>query len=86
MVKHVVQDRFQRYRGLKSMRTSEWDPREGLPREYTHIFAFDNFARARKLAKQARERTLQVRSHSVARATSAIEVHAASAIQDGQLL
>lgn len=41
----LARERFGKYRGLKSMRTSPWDPMESLPRDYAKVYAFDNFAR-----------------------------------------
>ncbi|VDK70088.1 unnamed protein product [Litomosoides sigmodontis] len=42
--------RFQRYRALKSFRTSPWDPLENLPRTYSRIFKFSHYRHSRKVA------------------------------------
>lgn len=49
--------RFQRYRGLKSFRSSPWDPMENLPLNYSRIFQFQSFERTRRriLAEAAQE-------------------------------
>jgi pre-rRNA-processing protein TSR1 len=40
--------RFQKYRGLKSMRTSPWDPKQNLPIDYARIYQFSSFSRTRR--------------------------------------
>ncbi|KAG7401871.1 ribosome biogenesis protein tsr1 [Phytophthora boehmeriae] len=42
--------RFARYRGMKSLRTSEWDPKESLPSDYARLFQFEDFAMVQRLA------------------------------------
>ncbi|VDD91053.1 unnamed protein product [Enterobius vermicularis] len=42
--------RFQRYRGLKSFRTSYWNPAENLPISYARIFKFADYRCSRKNA------------------------------------
>ncbi|XP_023660690.1 pre-rRNA-processing protein TSR1 homolog [Paramormyrops kingsleyae] len=52
-----ARSRFQRYRGLKSFRSSPWDPLENLPPDYARIFQFQSFERTRQrvLAEAAQE-------------------------------
>ncbi|KAJ9115204.1 hypothetical protein QFC20_001071 [Naganishia adeliensis] len=45
-----ARERFARYRGLQSFRTSPWDPYENLPVEYGRIFRFDDYERSRRVA------------------------------------
>lgn len=51
-----ARERFARYRGLKSFRTSQWDPYENLPRDYARCFTFQDYKiMGRKLAQRAAE-------------------------------
>eukprot|EP00300_Choanocystis_sp_HF-7_P009802 c16644_g1_i1.p1 GENE.c16644_g1_i1~~c16644_g1_i1.p1 ORF type:complete len:323 (+),score=77.69 c16644_g1_i1:130-1098(+) len=48
-----ARQRFARYRGLRSFRTSPWDPKENLPLHYSRTTAFENIKRATKRALAA---------------------------------
>ncbi|MBW0475139.1 hypothetical protein O181_014854 [Austropuccinia psidii MF-1] len=51
-----ARQRFARYRGMKSFRTSEWDPYENLPIEYGKVFGFEGWkTMGRKLNQRANE-------------------------------
>lgn len=47
--------RFQRYRGMRSFRTSPWDPYENLPRDYARIFQFEDFKRTERTVRRRAE-------------------------------
>ncbi len=49
-----AQERFQKYRGLKSFRSSSWDPKESLPVNYSKIFQFESFQRSKTRAMASR--------------------------------
>ena len=48
----AARTRFQRYRGLRSFRTSPWDPYENLPRDYARIFQFEDYKRTERSVRR----------------------------------
>lgn len=50
----AARERFAKFRGLKSFRSSPWDPYEDLPRDYSRCFMFENWkSMSRKMVKNA---------------------------------
>jgi len=47
--------RFQKYRGIKSLKNCDWDPYENLPVEYSKIFRFENVQAELKKQRETTE-------------------------------
>lgn len=57
----TARERFARFRGMKSFRTSPWDAYEDLPQEYARLFMFENWkSMARKMVKNAQLEGVEV--------------------------
>ncbi|KIM45379.1 hypothetical protein M413DRAFT_442049 [Hebeloma cylindrosporum] len=52
--------RFQRFRGMRSFRTSPWDAYENLPRDYARIFQFEDFKRTERCVRRRAAQELAV--------------------------
>ncbi|EGO00340.1 hypothetical protein SERLA73DRAFT_168120 [Serpula lacrymans var. lacrymans S7.3] len=53
-----AQTRFQRYRGMRSFRTSPWDAYENLPRDYARVFQFEDYKRTERGVRRRAEQEL----------------------------
>ncbi|XP_073951741.1 tsr1 ribosome assembly factor [Choristoneura fumiferana] len=53
-----ARERFVRYRGLESFRSSPWDPKENLPADFARIFQFENYDRTRRRVFKEKEDSL----------------------------
>jgi pre-rRNA-processing protein TSR1 len=61
--------RFAKYKGLKSFRTSPWDPKENLPRDYARAFALASYKRLGKRSKEYLETNTDLDVGSYVRVT-----------------
>jgi len=77
--------RFQKYRGLKSFRTSVWDAKENLPLDYARIWQFENFDRTRKRVLNEPVTGAEVGSY-VTVIISGVPSHLASSLGPGLVL
>lgn len=56
----AARTRFQRFRGLRSFRTSPWDPFENLPRDYARIFQFEDYKRTERNVRRRADEEVAV--------------------------
>jgi pre-rRNA-processing protein TSR1 len=61
--------RFAKYKGLKSFRTSPWDPKENLPRDYARSFALQSYKRLGKRSMDYLESTYDLEAGTYVRLT-----------------
>ncbi|MCL7034744.1 hypothetical protein MKW94_019862 [Papaver nudicaule] len=74
--------RFEKYRGLKSIRTSGWDPKESLPPDYARLFEFENFARTQKAVLAKAQDVEQSSNEESIPAGSYVRLHVKEVLSD----
>ena len=58
-----ARERFARYRGLKSFRSSPWDPKESLPLDYAKIFQIEDIAYTQKRLLEQNEKIQSLKQY-----------------------
>ncbi|KIJ49414.1 hypothetical protein M422DRAFT_225108 [Sphaerobolus stellatus SS14] len=73
-----ARERFQRYRGMRSFRTSPWDPYENLPRDYAKIFQFEDYKRTERAVRRKAEEEAE----NIAEVGTRVTIHLKNVPQD----
>lgn len=70
-----ARERFQRFRGLKSFRTSPWDPKESLPAEYGRVYQFESFKLLQRQVLEDEAEQEEARPRELAHLGELVELH-----------
>lgn len=73
-------------RGLQSLRTASWDPEEGLPAEYSHIYQFENAQRSVQKALNGSVESPFAVGQRLTLVIEGVTPEAAQSIHQGQIL
>jgi len=79
--------RFQKYRGIKSLKTCDWDPYENLPPEYSKIFRFQNLqAEVKQVKDQVESEGLPINGTFITLVLEVENAHAYTELSQGKPL